>query len=136
MRRLYQNAPIITDATPGTPKAQFEAGARALGGDPRRLYFTHVGIPRTVGAPLRTVYAAETDSTNVDHDIAWVKARAKEVAAGAVLFFAHLGYENVDVAASQYAGPATYESYKREAAILPLDGSQIKFFLARCSLMS
>jgi len=89
-----------------------------------------------MGAPLRTVCAAETDLTNADHDIAWVKARAKEVAAEAMLFFAHLGFESVDAAASQYVGPATYESYKREAAILPVDESQIKLFLTRYSLMS
>ena len=31
VRRLYPDASIMTDATPGTPKARFEAGARALG---------------------------------------------------------------------------------------------------------
>ena len=35
-----------------------------------------------------------------------------------------------------YVGSATYESYKREAATLPLDESEIKLFLARGSLMS
>ncbi len=53
-----------------------------------------------------------------------------------MLFFAHLGFEGVDAAASEYVGSATYESYKRGAAILPLDESQIKLFLARYSFMS
>ncbi len=44
-----------------------------------------------------------------------------------MLFFAHLGFEGVDAAASECAGPAMYEPYKREAAILPVDESQIKF---------
>ena len=136
VRRLYPDASIITDATPGAPKAQFEAGARALEGDLRRLLITHVGIPKIMGAPLRTVCAAETGLTNADHDISWVKARAKEIAAEAMLFFAHLGFEGVDAVASEYVGSATYESYKREAAILPLDESQIKLFLARYSFMS
>lgn len=51
VRRLYPDASIITDATPGTPKVQFEAGARALTGDLRRLLITHVGIPKIMGAP-------------------------------------------------------------------------------------
>ena len=126
MRRLCPDSPIITDATPGTPKA------RALEGDLRRLLLiAHVGIPRIMGAPLRKVFAAESGLTNAVKDIAWVKARAKEVAAEAMLFFAHLGFEGVDAAASEGVGSATYGPYKREAAILPVDESQIKLFLAR-----
>ena len=47
VRRLYPDTrpSLRMDATPGTPKAQFEAGARALEGDLRRLLITHVGIP-------------------------------------------------------------------------------------------
>ena len=136
VRRLYPDASIITDATPGTPKVQFEAGARALTGDLRRLLITHVGIPKIMGAPLRTACAAMSGSTCLNDDVAWVKARAKEVAAEAMLFFAHLGLEGVDAAASEYVGHDTYDSYKRAAATLPEDESQIKFFLARYSFMS
>jgi hypothetical protein len=49
----------------------------------------------------------------------WVEARAKEVAAVAVLFFAHLGLEGVGAVASEYVGPDTYDSYKFAAAIFP-----------------
>jgi len=87
-------------------------------------------------APLRTACATGTDLTNADHDTAWVKARTKEVAAEAMLLFLHLGFESVDAAASQCVGPATYGPYKREAAILPVDESQIKLFLTRYSYMS
>ncbi len=52
MQRLYPDASIILDATPGSPKEQFETGARGLGGDRRRLLITHVGIPKIMGAPL------------------------------------------------------------------------------------
>ena len=46
VQRLYPDASIISDATPGSPKEQFETGARGLGGDRRRLLITHVGIQK------------------------------------------------------------------------------------------
>ena len=79
------------------------------------MLITHVGIPKIMGAPLRTACAAMSGSTCLNDDVAWVKARAKEVAAEAMLFFAHLGLEGVDAAASEYVGHDTYDSYKRAA---------------------
>ncbi len=55
-------------------------------------------------------------STCLNDSAAWVKARAKKVVSEAILFFAHLGLEGVDAAASEYAGPDTHDSYKRAAA--------------------
>ncbi len=130
VRRLYPNAPIFTNSTPG-----YETGARSLTGDLRRLLITRVGIRKIMGSPLQTPYSAMSGSTCLNDDIVWVKARANVVAAEAILFFAHLGLEGVDAAASGYVGPDKYYSYKRAAATLPEDESQIKFFLARYNFM-
>ncbi len=96
--------PITADATPGTPKAQFETGARALAGDLQRSLTTQVGTPKFMGSPLRAVCAAVTGSKSLNGDAAWVKSRVKKAAAG-VLFSAHLSLVGADAAAPSTSHP-------------------------------
>ena len=69
-------------------------------------------------------------------EINWVKDRAKDIAFGAAMLFAHLGLQAVDDVAAGYAGAEAFRDHKNDAAILPENESQIKLFLTRFSFMS
>jgi len=132
MKRFYPDASIILGTTPGSPKGQFETGARGLGGDRRRLIITHVGISKIMGALFRTLCAVPSATVTLVKDTSWVEARAKKLLRR--WHFSLLTSASTPLTLSSRVILAPKCS-RRDAAVLPEDERQIMVFMARFSFM-
>ena len=128
---LLPDAVFVGTDTPGdTHKAKLEYGAAQLDRQSSRLLITTIGVPKLMGAPLRTLCA----DGELLADIEWIQAQALAGSRQVASKFVHLGLDAVDAVATAQLGPDVYGALMDNSARLPASEPQIQAFIARYSL--
>jgi len=125
----------ILDSTPGdSVKAQMMWGEGILQGNLRRLLISHVGIPKLMGAPLRSL----CPDSNITVDREWIVRQTRLLAFEVSKLFSHLGLHPVNEGLSPFAEQCgkgdVLKSYAEGCAILPENDPQVKLFITRYCL--